>query len=91
MRTITPASKLGVADMWRSLVSLVTGIVSVAGGFIFFLPIVGLVFGIVGLKRESVRRVAITGIILNAVMLVIWAVIVILVAVAWASWAASGA
>jgi hypothetical protein len=53
-----------------SISSLVLGIVSIFASFTFFVPVVGLVLGIMALKREPASRtMAIWGIVLNAVML----------------------
>ncbi|SFR87900.1 protein of unknown function [Agromyces sp. CF514] len=53
-----------------SISSLVLGIVSIFASFTFFVPAVGLVLGIMALKREPASRtMAIWGIVLNGVML----------------------
>ena len=53
-----------------SISSLVLGIVSIFASFTFFVPVVGLVLGIMALKREPASRtMAIWGIVLNGVML----------------------
>lgn len=53
-----------------SLASLVLGLVSIVASYTFFVPIAGLVLGILALKREpGGRTMAIWGIVLNAVML----------------------
>jgi hypothetical protein len=53
-----------------SIASLVLGIASIVAGFTFFVPVVGLVLGVMALKREPASRaMAIWGIVLNAVML----------------------
>jgi hypothetical protein len=53
-----------------SISSLVLGLVSIVASYTFFVPIVGLVLGIMALKREPASRtMAIWGIVLNAVML----------------------
>ncbi|KRE26385.1 hypothetical protein ASG80_05295 [Agromyces sp. Soil535] len=50
--------------------SLVLGLVSIVASYTFFVPIVGLVLGVLALKREPASRtMAIWGIVLNAVML----------------------
>jgi hypothetical protein len=54
-----------------SVTSLVLGIVSIVAGWTFFVPVVGLVLGLVALNREPrSRTMAIWGIALNGVMLV---------------------
>ena len=53
-----------------SIASLVLGIVSIVASSTFFVPVAGLVLGILALKREPASRtMAIWGIVLNAVML----------------------
>lgn len=53
-----------------SIASLVLGLVSIVAGFTFFVPAIGLVLGVLALKREPASRtMAIWGIVLNAVML----------------------
>ncbi|GAA1775728.1 hypothetical protein [Agromyces lapidis] len=53
-----------------SIASLVLGLVSIVAGYSFVVPIVGLVLGIMALKREpAARTMAIWGIVLNAVLL----------------------
>lgn len=53
-----------------SIASLVLGIASIVAGFTFFVPVIGLVLGVMALRREPASRtMAIWGIVLNAVML----------------------
>lgn len=53
-----------------SIASLVLGLVSIVASSTFFVPVVGLVLGILALKREPASRtMAIWGIVLNGVML----------------------
>jgi len=53
-----------------SIASLVLGIVSIVASYTFVVPAVGLVLGIMALKREpATRTMAIWGIVLNSVML----------------------
>ena len=53
-----------------SIASLVLGLVSIVASSTFFVPIIGLVLGIMALSREPASRtMAIWGIVLNAVML----------------------
>ncbi|KQW08480.1 hypothetical protein ASC66_00655 [Leifsonia sp. Root4] len=53
-----------------SISSLVLGVVSIVAGWTFFLPVAGLVFGILALKREpSSRTMAIWGVVLNGALL----------------------
>ena len=55
----------------RSVASMILGIISVVGGFTFLLPpIVGVVLGHIGLKREPHGRgMAIAGLVMNYVSL----------------------
>jgi len=54
-----------------SIASLVIGLVSIVLGYTFVLPIVGLILGVLGLKREPAGRgMAIAGIVINAIILV---------------------
>ncbi|MFB6611631.1 DUF4190 domain-containing protein [Agromyces sp. NPDC056379] len=53
-----------------SIASLVLGLVSIVASSTFFVPVIGLVLGILALKREpAARTMAIWGIVLNGVML----------------------
>lgn len=62
-----------------SITSLVLGIVSIVAGWTFLAPIAGLVTGVLALKREPAgRTMAIWGIVLNAVMLVGFAIAALL-------------
>lgn len=57
-----------------SVTSFILGIVSVAAGWTFFVPIVGLVLGLISLKKPTVdRTLTIWGIVLNGVMLALFA------------------
>ncbi|GAA3702438.1 hypothetical protein GCM10022377_15110 [Zhihengliuella alba] len=56
-----------------SITSLVLGLCSIAFGFTFVVPIAGIIFGIVGLRREPAGRgMAIAGLVLNSIMIVGW-------------------
>ena len=53
-----------------SISSLVLGLVSIVASYTFVVPAIGLVLGIMALKREPASRtMAIWGIVLNSVML----------------------
>lgn len=53
-----------------SIASLVLGIVSIVASYTFVVPVIGLVLGVMALRREPASRtMAIWGIVLNAVML----------------------
>ncbi|MGG7465998.1 hypothetical protein [Plantibacter sp. YIM 135347] len=61
-----------------SLSSMVIGLVSLFLGFTFVLPLVGLVLGILGAKREPAGRgMAVTGIILNGLFILGWTLLVV--------------
>lgn len=63
-----------------SLTSLILGIVSLFAGFTFFVPIVGLILGFMGLKREPRGKgMSITGLILNGLALLGWVIAVIII------------
>lgn len=65
-----------------SITSLVLGLVSILAGFTVLVPIAGLVFGILGLKREPAGKgMAIAGLVLNGLMLVGWILVIVLVVV----------
>ncbi|MBF4463536.1 hypothetical protein ITJ46_13820 [Rathayibacter sp. VKM Ac-2878] len=50
--------------------SLLLGIISIFFGFLILAPTAGLVFGILGVRREPTgRTMAVWGIVLNSVML----------------------
>jgi hypothetical protein len=73
-------SQLAGPPRGLSVASMVIGLVSIVGGFTLVLPIVGLILGIVGTRREPMARgMSLTGIILNGVILLGWVVIVIFV------------
>lgn len=61
-----------------SLTSLILGVTSVFFGLTVIAPIAGLVFGILGLRREPTgRTLAIWGIVLNSVMLGLVALMIV--------------
>ena len=65
----TPAAPVAESRGF-SIASLVLGLVSIVASATFFVPIVGLVLGVMALRREpDSRTMAIWGIVLNAVML----------------------
>jgi hypothetical protein len=65
----TPAATVAESRGF-SIASLVLGLVSIVASSTFFVPIIGLVLGIMALSREpATRTMAIWGIVLNAVML----------------------
>ncbi|MCO1338310.1 hypothetical protein BJH93_05285 [Kocuria polaris] len=61
-----------------SITSLVLGLCSVALGFTFVVPLVGVIMGIIGLMKEPASKsVATWGIILNAVMMLGWLLLIL--------------
>jgi len=65
-----------------SIASLVIGLASIVLGYTFAVPIVGLVLGVMGLKREPAGRgMAIAGIAINGIILVFVVLSVILFAI----------
>lgn len=57
-----------------SIASMVIGLVNILMGWTIILPIIGLIFGIVGLRKEPAGRgMAITGIVLSGVIVAFWA------------------
>lgn len=63
-----------------SITSFILGIASVVSGWTFFVPIAGLVFGILALRRQTAERtLALWGVWLNAAMLALSALLVLAV------------
>lgn len=61
-----------------SVASMVIGLVNILLGWTVILPIIGLVLGIVGLRKEpTARGMAITGVILSGIIVLGWVVIFI--------------
>ncbi|WP_258064292.1 hypothetical protein [Rathayibacter rathayi] len=88
-----PAAQAPAPSTPFSLTSLILGVISVFFGLTVIAPVVGLVFGILGLRREPTgRTLSIWGIVLNAVMLgiVLLMVIAVLVVVLVIPFAATG-
>ncbi|QOD45007.1 hypothetical protein [Clavibacter zhangzhiyongii] len=66
-----------------SLTSMILGLVSVLFFWTFLCPLIGLVFGIVGIRREPAGRgFAITGLVLNGLLLLIPVAVVLSIVVA---------
>ncbi|WP_244209443.1 DUF4190 domain-containing protein [Rathayibacter festucae] len=67
---VPPVSAAPAPSTPFSLTSLILGVTSVFFGLTVIAPVAGLVFGILGLRREPTgRTLAIWGIVLNAVMI----------------------
>ncbi len=63
-----------------SVASMVLGLCSIFLGWTFIAPCIGLILGIVGLRREPAGKgMAVTGVILNGIMLLGWVVLVLMV------------
>ncbi|MBT1681908.1 DUF4190 domain-containing protein [Curtobacterium flaccumfaciens] len=63
-----------------SVTSMVLGLVSIVLGFTFLVPLVGFVLGIIGIRREPAGRgMAITGLVLNGLFVIGWALVIVLV------------
>lgn len=61
-----------------AITSLVLGIASVVSGWTFFVPVAGLVFGILALRRGTTdRTLTLWGVWLNAIMLALTALTVL--------------
>lgn len=61
-----------------AITSLVLGIASVVSGWTFFVPVAGLVFGILALRRGTTdRALTLWGVWLNAIMLALFALAVL--------------
>lgn len=61
-----------------SITSFVLGIASVVSGWTFFVPVAGLIFGIISLRRQTTERtLALWGVWLNAAMLALSALFVL--------------
>ncbi|GIT80705.1 hypothetical protein LLS1_23740 [Leifsonia sp. LS1] len=60
-----------------SIASMVLGLVSLVAGFTFVVPLIGLILGIVGVRREPAGRgMAVTGIVISSLILLVWVVII---------------
>ncbi|GAB2713953.1 DUF4190 domain-containing protein [Arthrobacter bambusae] len=56
-----------------SVASMVLGLVSIFFGWTFLVPLLGLILGLVGIKKEPAGKgMAVTGIILNGLMIAGW-------------------
>jgi hypothetical protein len=63
-----------------SVTSMILGLVSIVAGFTFLVPLVGLILGIVGLRKEPAgRAMAITGLVLNGLFVIGWALFIVFV------------
>ncbi len=74
--TAAPVSH--ATDRTLSTIALIAGIVSLAFGQTFFVPLAAIVFGVLGYRREPAGRVfAIWGVVLGTVMLFGWILLAI--------------
>ena len=80
--TSTPApsaSTLPLAERTLSTLALIAGVVSVALGQTFFIPLAAIVLGVLGYQREPAGRAfAVWGIVLGAVMLFGWMILALI-------------
>ena len=75
---VAPATATAAPSTPFSLTSLILGVTSVFFGLTVIAPVAGLVFGILGLRREPTgRTLAIWGIVLNSVMIGLVALFVV--------------
>lgn len=76
-----------------SITSMVLALVSIVFGFTFLLPLLSLILGFVGLKKEPAGRgMAITGIVISGLILLVWvAVVAVIVVIGLAAAASAGA
>jgi hypothetical protein len=80
MTAVTPT----VAPITRTLsvTSFVLGLVSIAFGFTFFVPLAAIIFGGIGARREPhARAFAIWGIVLGALSILGWLVVVLVLVI----------
>lgn len=62
-----------------SVASMVLGLVSIFFGWTFLVPLLGLILGLIGLKKEPAGKgMAVTGVILNGLMITGWVLLVML-------------
>ncbi|GAB3533259.1 hypothetical protein GCM10027403_06900 [Arthrobacter tecti] len=63
----------------KSVASMVLGLVSIFFGWTFIAPLIGLILGFAGLKSEPAGRgMAITGVILNGIMILGWVLLIVI-------------
>ncbi|MFD6054459.1 hypothetical protein [Agromyces sp. NPDC060279] len=76
-----------------SITSMVLALVSIVFGFTFLLPLLSLILGVVGVKKEPAGRgMAITGIVISGLILLVWvAVAAVIIVIAVAAAASAGA
>lgn len=71
-----PMPQAGGAESAFAVTSFVLGIVSIVGSWTFFAPVIGLVFGILALRRGTAERaLALWGVWINAILLAFTALI----------------
>ena len=72
--TTAPAAPAPTAGM--SIASFVLGMISIAFGFTFIVPVIGAVLGFLGLRREPTGRgFALAGVWINLVITGFWALL----------------
>ena len=78
MTAVTPVA--APATKTLSLASLVLGLVSIVFGFTFVVPLLAIILGGVGAKREPhARTLAVWGIVLGAVCMLGWLIAVVVI------------
>ncbi|WP_416354931.1 DUF4190 domain-containing protein [Curtobacterium sp. VKM Ac-2887] len=66
-----------------SITSMILGLVSIVAGFTLVVPLVGLILGFVGIRREPAGRgMAITGLILNGIIIAGWVILFLIMLLA---------
>jgi hypothetical protein len=75
----------------KSVASMVLGIVSLVCGFVFILPIIGVILGAIGMRSEPTDRgIAIAGLVMNLICLAGWIIIGLIIILGLIGfWAAS--
>ncbi|MBF4586521.1 MULTISPECIES: hypothetical protein [unclassified Curtobacterium] len=62
---------------------MILGLVSIVAGFTLVVPLVGLILGFVGIRREPAGRgMAITGLILNGIIIAGWVILFLIMLLA---------
>jgi len=66
-----------------SITSMILGLVSIVAGFTLVVPLVGLILGFVGIRKEPAGRgMAITGLILNGIIIAGWVILFLIMLLA---------
>ncbi|MCU1412813.1 MAG: hypothetical protein JWN80_153 [Microbacteriaceae bacterium] len=82
MTAVTPTVAPSPATRTLSVASLVLGLVSIVFGFTFVVPLLAIILGGVGAKREPhARAFAIWGIVLGSLCIIGWVIVVFVVVI----------